>query len=227
MLPSEAALLADGETELAFYQKFANNDLLSFRYEGRKLVTSDKILHTKRQKQKRKEKGPFILCIDTSGSMHGLPSQIAKVLAFAIMKMAAKEQRKCYLISFSIGIKSINLLDLANSMDKIAEFLTMSFDGGTDVTPALSEALDMLQTNDYREGDVLMVSDFVMFEIRQEILDRIKREKQKDTKFHSLTIGKKANQEVLDAFDNCWMYDPESRKIIEQLTKDLQKLVEF
>jgi uncharacterized protein with von Willebrand factor type A (vWA) domain len=143
------------------------------------------------------------------------------------MKMAAKEQRKCYLISFSIGIKSINLLDLANSMDKIAEFLTMSFDGGTDVTPALSEALDMLQTNDYREGDVLMVSDFVMFEIRQEILDRIKREKEKDTKFHSLTIGKKANQEVLDAFDNCWMYDPESKRIIEQLTKDLQKLVEF
>ena len=224
MLPSEAALLADGDTEMAFYQKFAHQDLLSFKYEGRKLVTSDKILHFKRQKQKRKEKGPFILCLDTSGSMHGLPSQIAKVLTFAIMKMAAKEQRKCYLISFSIGIKSINLLDLANSMDKIVEFLMMSFDGGTDVTPALSEALTMLQTNDYKEADVLMVSDFVMFEIRQEILQRIKREQVKDTKFHSLTIGKKANPEVLEAFDNCWMYDPEQRGIVEQLTRDIQQI---
>lgn len=224
LLPSEVALLGDKGTELAFFQKYADRNLLSFKYEGQKVVTSDRVNHVHRQKQKRKEKGPFILCIDTSGSMHGLPSQIAKVLTFAIMKMAAMEHRKCYLISFSIGIQAINLHDLANSMDKIVSFLSMSFDGGTDVTPAMSEALTMLQTNDYREADVLMVSDFVMFEIRQEILQRIKREQQKDTYFHSLTIGNKANPEVVDAFDNCWVYHPEKRGIYRQLAKDLNEI---
>lgn len=38
----------------------------------------------------------------------------------------------------------------------------MSFHGGTDASPALEEALRMLNTNDYKEADVLMISDFVM-----------------------------------------------------------------
>jgi len=227
MLPSEAALLADGETTWAFFQKYADRSLLSFQRSGKKLVTSDKVAEFSRQKQKKKEKGPFILCVDTSGSMFGKPSQIAKILCFAIMKMAAKEQRKCYLINFSIGIKTINLSDLANSMDKVVEFLSMSFDGGTDVTPALSEAVDMLQTNEYQDADVLMVSDFVMFSIRKDILERIKREQHKGTCFHSLTIANKVmqpNPEVLANFDNCWAYDPESQGVIKQMLQDLHDL---
>ncbi len=224
LVPSEAAFLAEPLTETVFYQKFAHQDLLSFRYEGKRLVQSSNVVYHTRQKQKKKEKGPFILCIDTSGSMHGLPAQIAKVVAFAIMKMASKEARKCFLISFSIGIRTIQLSDLANSMDDIVAFLRMSFDGGTDVTPALSSALDMLQTNDYRQADVLMISDFIMFGIRQEILDRIQREQHRGTQFHSLTISNKANREVLQVFDNTWFYEAESRTVVRQLLDDLQQI---
>ncbi len=226
VLPSEAAYLADQDTSTAFYQKFADHSLLSFYYEGKEMKTSDRFNYYSVQKQKQKEKGPFILCIDTSGSMHGKPAQIAKVLAFAIMKMASKENRKCYLINFSIGIKTIQLNDIANSLDKIVEFLQMSFDGGTDVGPALSEALEVLQTHDYQEADVLMVSDFVMFKIREDLLKKIKQEQYKDTKFHSLTLNKKANLEVLQAFDNSWAYDPEQKDIIKLLAEDLHKLSE-
>jgi uncharacterized protein with von Willebrand factor type A (vWA) domain len=224
ILPSEAALLAEDITAPAFYQKFADSSLLTFRYEGKKLVQSDREHFTSFQKQKLKEKGPFILCIDTSGSMLGLPSQIAKVLMFAIMKMAAKEKRKCYLISFSIGIKTIQLHDLANSMDKIVEFLSMSFDGGTDVVPALSEALNVLQTNEYRDADVLMVSDFVMFKVREDIVERIRKEQHKGTRFHSLTIGNRPNPEVLESYDNCWAYHPEDKSVIRQMLKDIYSL---
>jgi len=224
VLPSEVALLADTYTESVFLQKYADSQLLTFRYEGKRLVTSDKVTFYTQQRQKLKEKGPFILCIDTSGSMYGTPAQIAKILCFAIMKMAAKERRKCFLINFSIGIKTIQLHDVAQSMDKIVEFLSMQFDGGTDVTPALTSALDMLQTNDYRDADILMVSDFVMFEIRPDILQRIKQEQHKGTHFHSLTIGKRANAEVLSAFDNCWFYDASKREVIKQLLTDLQTI---
>ena len=94
--------------------------------------------------------------------MHGTPEQVAKTLCFALLKIAIQENRKCYLISFSTGIQTLNLTDLKNSLNLILDFLSMSFHGGTDASPALEEALRMLNTNDYKEADVLMISDFVM-----------------------------------------------------------------
>jgi uncharacterized protein with von Willebrand factor type A (vWA) domain len=223
LLPTEAALLG-GDTELLFLQKYADKTLNTYRYQGKSLVHSNKVHFFSQQRQKRKEKGAFILCIDTSGSMDGLPAQIAKVLTFAIMKMAAQEQRKAYLISFAIGIKTINLLEIANSMDKIVEFLAMSFDGGTDVTPAMSAALTMIQTNDYKDADVLMVSDFVMFDIREDILLRMQQEQQKGTKFHCLTLSDKSNYRVIEQFDNYWVYDPETRGIMKTLLEVVKEI---
>lgn len=226
ILPSEVAYLGDELTEMVFWKKYVEQELLSFRFQGKKLVTSNQIQHIRQQKVKRKEKGPFIVCVDTSGSMEGLPEQIAKTLCFAILKMAARENRKAYLINFSVGIKTINLLDLANSMDLLIEFLLMSFHGGTDAAPALIEAINMLQTKDYKEADVLMISDFVMFELREDIVKKIQQEQAKDTKFHSLTISKKANPEIVYRFDNNWQYHPQEREIIKIIYQDLQKALQ-
>jgi uncharacterized protein with von Willebrand factor type A (vWA) domain len=223
VLPSEMAYLGEETTEMVFWKKYVAKELLSYRFQGKKLITSDQVQHIRQQKVRKKEKGPFIICVDTSGSMEGLPEQIAKTLCFAILKMAAKENRKAYLINFSVGIKTINLLDLANSMDLLIEFLLMSFHGGTDAAPALIEAINMLQTKDYKEADVLMISDFVMFELREDIVKKIRQEQSKDTKFHSLTISKKANPEIVYRFDNNWQYDPEQRDVIKVIYQDLQK----
>jgi uncharacterized protein with von Willebrand factor type A (vWA) domain len=221
VLPSEIAYLGHSVTENVFWKKYVEKELLSFRYQGKTLITSNKVQFSRQQKVKRKEKGPFIVCVDTSGSMEGLPEQIAKTLCFAILKMAAKENRKAYLINFSVGIKTINLLDLANSMELLLAFLMMSFHGGTDAAPALIEAISMLQTNDYKEADVLMISDFVMFEIREDIIKKIRQEQEKDTRFHSLTISKQANPEIIHRFDNNWRYDPDSREVIKVIYKDV------
>lgn len=221
VLPSEVSLLGFAETESIFLKKFADKQLLSFRHQGKVLVQSDNINYFSQQRLKRKEKGPFIICIDTSGSMEGLPEQIAKVVCFAILKMASREQRKCFLISFSIGIQTVNLTDLANSMDEVVKFLAMSFHGGTDVTPAMIATVNMLTTNDYKEADVLMISDFVMFEIREEVLKKIRYEQTKGTKFHSLTISQMPNPEIIHQFDNQWIYRPESREVVKQVVKDL------
>ncbi len=224
VLPSEVSLLGYPETESVFYKKLADHSLLTFREQGRSLVTSNKVNYYTQQRERRKEKGPFIICVDTSGSMEGLPEQIAKILCFAILKMASREQRKCFLISFSVGIKTINLLDLANSMDEVVKFLSMSFHGGTDVTPAMMATINMLETNDYKDADVLMVSDFVMFEIRDEVVKKMRRQQEKDTKFHSLTISKQANPEIVHKFDNNWIYNPEERGIVKQIAQDLRQL---
>lgn len=224
MLPSEASLLGDDLTEMLFYKKLADKQLLSLQYQGHELVRGSQVLADKRERVRSRDRGPFVICIDTSGSMEGTPEHVAKVLCFAIIKMAARDKRKCYLISFSSGLQTINLLELEHSLDKVVKFLSMTFNGGTDVMPALSEAMRMLQTQDYQDADVLMVSDFVMYEIRDDLIARMKAEQRKGTQFHSLTVSDFANSSVVELFDNYWIYEPASKTIARQLAQDLRKL---
>ncbi|HXH19143.1 MAG TPA: VWA domain-containing protein [Chitinophagales bacterium] len=152
-----------------------------------------------------------MICVDTSGSMHGTPETVAKTLCFAILKLAIRANRKCYLISFSTGIETLNLTDLKNSLDKIIGFLTMSFHGGTDASPAMREALRMLGTEDYKKADVLVISDFVMPAFDKTVQEQISKAKENKTKFHSLVIGSSQNQNVIKEFDSNWLYNPNAK----------------
>ena len=196
--------------------------LLTFRYEDRHLVNSRDNIMEVHSRVKQKEKGPFIVLVDTSESMAGRPEQIAKVLCLGILKMAIKDNRRAFLINFSIGIQTLDLFDIYNSLEDVAAFLRMSFNGGTDASLALSEALRQLRNNNYQDADVLMISDFIMYRIDKEVLDDIRYFQQnKGTEFHSLTLSKEANSEILQRFDTNWIYDPRQKGIIKELTRGL------
>lgn len=224
LLPSETALLADETMQSVFFKKFAEKKLQTFEYQAKVLAFREEEFQDKRQKEKEEAQGPFIICVDTSGSMHGTPETVAKTLCFAILKIAIRDNRKCYLISFSTGIEILNLTDLKNSLDKIIEFLSMSFNGGTDATPAMTEALRMLTTTDYKKADVIMVSDFVMSAFDKTTQEQIKKAKENKTKFHSLVIGNSQNQQTIKDFDNNWFYDPNRQDSILTLVKKLHDL---
>ncbi len=222
LLSSEASLLSEPDTELLFLKKYADKGLLTFRYEDRRLVRSEDTFTEVHQRVRQKEKGPFIVCVDTSESMAGRPEQIAKVLCLGILKMAIRENRRAYLINFSIGIKTLDLYDIAASIDGLAKFLSMSFYGGTDVTPALYEALNQLRSHDYRDADVLVISDFIMPKINRDALQSVRYCQQNQaTQFHSLTLNDDPNTQVLDVFDTNWVYDPRRKGIIRELTAGL------
>ena len=222
LLSSEAALLSRSDTEIAFLKKFADHELLTLRYEERRLTRSDTTEMEIHHRVKQRERGPFIVCVDTSQSMMGRPEQIAKVLTFGILKMAVNTNRRASLINFSTGIKTLDLHDVANSLDELAAFLKMSFYGGTDATLALYEALRQLKSHDYEDADVLMISDFVMYKIDREILNEVAYfQHNKSTEFHSLALAREANAELLSQFDTNWIYDPAERGIIRELTRGL------
>ena len=227
MLSSEAALLSQSDTETAFLKKFADHSLLTLKFEDRRLRRNeDKVMEIDRRVRKR-ERGPFIVCVDTSQSMMGRPEEIAKVLTLAVLKMAIQSDRRAYLISFSTGIQTLDLHDVANSIDQLAGFLNMSFYGGTDATLALYEALRQLRTHDYRDADVLMISDFVMYRIDRDVLDEIAHfQHNRATEFHSLALAREANAEVLGRFDTNWIYDPASKGVIRELTRGLATIGE-
>lgn len=225
MLSSEAGLLSDETTELLFLKKYADKNLMTFRYEDRRLVKSEDQLTEINQRVRQKEKGPFIICVDTSESMYGRPEQIAKVLCMGILKMAMHENRRAYLINFSRGIQTLDLYDIANSVDEIANFLRISFYGGTNASLALYEAIRQLQGHEYEDADVLMVSDFIMYRLEDDVLKQIRYFQQnKGTKFHSLTLSEEANPEVLEFFDTNWVYDPKEKGIIRSLTVGLHSI---
>ena len=227
LVSSEVSLLGDNLTETLFLKRFAEKQLLVNQYEDQRLQHSDQVLHETSQKVKLKEKGPFIVCVDTSGSMEGEPEDIAKVLCFAILKMAASENRRAFLINFSTGIKTIDLFNIGKSVDAVAQFLQMSFQGGTDISLALHEALEQLQNNDYKDADVLVVSDFIMYKLSDDISQRMEHQQMNNnTQFHSLIITDQANEEVIEKFDNVWIYDPDQKGVVKQLYRDVSSIAE-
>ncbi len=225
LLSSEIALLSDPVTETAFLKKFADKELMTFQYLDKQLVTSEHHFTEVDQRVKKKDKGPFIICVDTSDSMSGTPEHIAKILCFAILKMAAKENRRAYLINFSVGIKTIDLFNIADSLEAIANFLRMSFSAGTDISLALYEVFRQLEGENYRDADVLVISDFIMYKLDQDIISRVKYHQQNgNTQFHSLILNNDPNAEVVSHFDNVWLYDPEQKGIIRNLAGNLRDI---
>lgn len=225
MLPSESVLFSTEETEWHFFKKYAEEKLMQYRYRDKQFIASNEIWERSREKTKRKQKGPFIICVDTSGSMEGEPERLAKILCFGVLKMAARENRPAYLINFSTGIQSIDLRNIAANLSELVRFLRMSFHGGTDVTLALAKTLETLETNTYREADVLVVSDFIMYDIGETIKRKIRRQQQHfDTRFYCLVIGDQANPDQLEVFDTSWLYDPEEKGIYREIDETFRKI---
>ncbi|MDR0583715.1 MAG: VWA domain-containing protein [Treponema sp.] len=206
IIPAEIALLADPQTESVFLKKYLEKKLLAWEYQTKMFAFRE--VRTKSKRLKVKEyRGPFIICLDTSGSMHGRPETIAKTICFALLKIALRDHRPCYLISFSTGIETLDVSNINDNIDRLISFLAMAFHGGTDANTAMRESLRMLGTDSFRKADIIVISDFIMGAFETDLLEKIAREKKRNTAFHSLVIGKSANKNVLECFDYVWSYE--------------------
>ncbi len=226
VLPSELALLKNRKTKPLFMLKFAQKQLLSFKYETNESVKKEKTEQEEVSVKKTEPKGPIIICVDTSGSMHGTPETIAKTVVFALSKIAIEEKRKCYLISFSTDIERLDMSDFkaGDALEKLVQFLRMSFHGGTDAKEALKHSLELLKQNEWKNADVLMISDFVMNAPPNDVTESIENEKKKKTDFYSLVIGSSGNQNAIDCFNHNWLYDVNDSHASRHLAEQLHEL---
>lgn len=226
LLPSELALYKHAATRRLFYKKFAEKQLLEFKYETLAPETTSEVEQEEVLRRKEADvKGPAIICVDTSGSMSGTPDAVAKTVAFALTKIALREKRKCYLISFSTAIETLDLTDTDGGagIANLIRFLNMSFHGGTDATPALAHSLKLLESKEWKNADVLMVSDFQMGGLPDDIEAKIKSAQENKTRFHSLVIGNFGAPGIIDTFDNNWTYNPNSDDAQARLVRDLRE----
>ncbi len=183
-LPSELALLGELDTESLFYKRYAVKELQQLSSPGR-----DKPAKSDEDKNKpRLTKGPIVVAIDTSGSMTGTPIKIATSLLLQLLRMAKKERRKCFLISFSVRAKNIDLSRPGN-WRKLEAFLKDGYTGGTDGEQMLNQAMEVLDEGTFEMADILIISDFEFPKPIATTQDRMEKNRQKGTKFYGLQIG--------------------------------------
>ena len=79
----------------------------------------------------------------------------------------------------------------------------------------------MLSENEWKNADVLMISDFVMQTLDNDTKVQIESAQKDNTNFHSLVIGSSGNNAAINCFNHNWVYDvnnPQAnRHLVEQI----------
>lgn len=166
MLGSEAALIRHPVFRKLWRARHAEARLLI--YDSQAVLTDLRPDPQPRQRAatqlpqpRARQRGPFIVCLDTSGSMRGAPENIAKAVALQAFRTAHQDQRGCLLLAFG-GPGEIVECELglgAAGLDHLLHLMGQSFDGGTDVQGPLERAIERVHQQRWADADLLVVSD--------------------------------------------------------------------
>lgn len=221
LLAYQFQLRKKDSTKAIFNKNLIEKKLLEF--DRRDKMIDEVVTHRTERKFKEDSMGPFIIAVDTSGSMHGEPETIAKAFALALIKIANKDNRKCFVISFSTSTIEFDATDITNDWNKLFYFLSLSFSGGTDIGPAITKAIAKVKEEDYVNADVIFVSDMIINSLGSNLEKEVRELKEKKVRFHSLTIGNSFHKLNTEFLDNNWIYDG-SRKSIDNIIKSLENM---
>lgn len=109
-----------------------------------------------------RNKGPIILCYDGSGSMEGPKIEETKAHIIAILDIAKYQNRKVILIQFASKKEALYTKEVSPSYistKDIYEIYDTFIKGGTDFEKPLKKAMTLLKQENYKEGDILFITD--------------------------------------------------------------------
>lgn len=182
-LPAELAMGADEDLDALFLRKLVSNRLQTFNCRS---MPSKPARGITRKPARRK--GPMVVCLDTSGSMAGTPIKIAQSCLLRLLEIAMETNRDCYLISFSVDIKTFNVVE--NRALLLNHFATFA-GGGTESSKMIEETLRVLNSEEgFAGADVLWISDFNMPLGKPELIEAMRKQRINfDVQFIGLQIG--------------------------------------
>ncbi|MDP3274807.1 MAG: VWA domain-containing protein [Deltaproteobacteria bacterium] len=193
MLPSESALFGHPKFRLLWHARRAECALMSYRVDGiafdRRAVECDALVALERQTP-RPVRGPIIAVIDTSGSMSGLPEQVAKAIVLEALRTAHAEKRACFVYAHS-GPGQVIEMEISLSDDglgKLLEFLGQTFAGGSDEAGVISRVVAKLKAEAWNRADVVIVSDGE-WPVPDSLLRDVAKGQENLTRFHGIQIG--------------------------------------
>lgn len=207
LLPAELATLGISELEVEFYRRLVEKRLLTYRLQGEAWHEKVTQRPASRQQQEACPRGPFIVCVDTSGSMGGFNERCAKAFCLALLKVALADQRRCYVMLFAHEVVGYEL----TADDGIAQairFLNQRFRGGTDLAACLESVLQRLQGEAWQEADAVIVSDFIAQRLPDALIKAIqKQQQQQQQRFHAVAMSAHGKPGILRIFDHIWRFD--------------------
>lgn len=221
LLPLELAQYCDDDMQALFIYKYRTRRLQTFRYKSEMTKPSRRLGSTHASR-----KGPMIVCVDTSASMYGTPERISSTLLALIEQTAESLERDCFLIDFSVSIRTVDLMEKrrARHLRKIglnipadettetgtqpvftakSRTTSLPFIGGGTSARRLMDALFSLLENEgkpYVNADVLWITDFMIPQPPASMLERIKAFRDTGTRFYGLCIMHEQDK----GSDNSW-----------------------
>ncbi|NIF24493.1 ATPase RavA stimulator ViaA [Candidatus Pantoea multigeneris] len=207
LLPPELAALSISELELEFYRRLVEKRLLTYRLQGdawHEKVTQRPVSHQQHEEQPR---GPFIVCVDTSGSMGGFNERCAKAFCLALLKVALADRRRCYIMLFAHDVVGYELT-ADNGLEQAIRFLSQRFRGGTDLAGCLDAVVQRMEGPQWQDADAVVVSDFIAQRLPDNVTAAIKaRQLQQQQRFHAVAMSSHGKPGILRIFDHIWRFD--------------------
>ncbi|WP_416261303.1 ATPase RavA stimulator ViaA [Gibbsiella quercinecans] len=207
LLPPELAMLGVEELEFEFYRRLLEKQLLSYRLQGdawQEKTVMRPVIH---QQQDRQPRGPFIVCVDTSGSMGGFNEQCAKAFCLALLRVALADNRRCYIMLFANQIVHYELT-AASGIEQAVRFLGQHFRGGTDLAACLNASVDKMAESGWVDADAVIISDFIAQRLPDETINKVKRQQQShQQRFHAVAMSAYGKPGIMRIFDHIWRFD--------------------
>lgn len=155
LLPVELGLLAMPETEPYLYRRLGEHQTLTYELRGKEF----------------RAEGPIIMMVDESGSMNGEPDEWAKSIAFALMEIAARQNRPFVYGHFDTRVSRLDRVDKPKAMPlkQLEELCTYFTGGGTYIGVALKTAAQLLEAahkeradagiKAWKRADIVLITD--------------------------------------------------------------------
>lgn len=143
-LPSDRMNLCNETTKKDFYRRMTESQLLTYSKEA----------------HKQKNKGPIIVCVDTSGSMSGDQETWSKALSVGVLEVAQMQKRDFACIIYSshaddpIVIKKDEI-----APQKIIDCAERFHNGGTNFEAPLNKALELIKDSTFKDADIVFITD--------------------------------------------------------------------
>ena len=143
-LPSDRMNLCNDITKKDFYRRMSEHGLLQYSKEA----------------HKQKNKGPIIVCVDTSGSMSGDQEIWSKALTVGILEVAQMQKRDFACIIYSSHAdKPIVIKKDEIAPQKIIDCAERFHNGGTSFEAPLNEALELIKDSTFKNADIVFITD--------------------------------------------------------------------
>lgn len=185
IIPTERIYLCNERLKNNFHVKMADNSLMIYEKKAKG----------------QKNKGPIIVCVDTSGSMSGSKETYSKAFTIATLDIAQSQRRNFACIIYSSNAREpIFIKKDEIAPDKVIQIAEDFLNGGTDFEEPLEKSLKVIEDSEFKKADILFVTDGQAKVSTEFLKEFLKRKEEKEFYVYGILISPERISVSLNSF---------------------------